>query len=503
MNEIHLFAGGGGGIIGGMLLGHTCICAVEINSYCQKVLWKRQSEGILPTFPVYGDIRKFDGTKWRGKADIVCGGFPCFIAGTKILTYTGHKNIEDIRIGDFVLTHKGRWRKVTKVGRRRNIQIRCITGGGGQYSLYTTNEHPFYSRKRYREWNNSKRTYIRLFEQAKWTKAKEITKDTFVGTIAPKTNKKVYEFSEGIFWLAGRYLADGWLATCNGKGRVVVAIGSKKAKAFEQKMEEYGFSPCVSKEHDSGYTYIFTRQYIYEFCKQFGKYANGKYIPGFIFEQNNTNLRCLFNGYFSGDGSTDKKGLKIASTVSECLALSLQLLWQKIEGIAYITKHKRKSTTIIEGRKVNTNPIYTIAFHEKTKTGFIDGQYIWRSIRENTITGQKETVYNLEVDEDNSYTANNIIVHNCTDISIAGKGVGIEGEESGLWKEMARVIGEIQPKYAFVENAPILYKRGLTTVISDFAEMGYDAVWGVLGADDVGGCHSRKRCWILATNPNL
>lgn len=77
MNELHLFAGVGGGILGGMLLGHTCVCAVEIEPYCRKVLLQRQRDGILPKFPIWDDVRTFDGNPWRGKVDIICGGFPC------------------------------------------------------------------------------------------------------------------------------------------------------------------------------------------------------------------------------------------------------------------------------------------------------------------------------------------------------------------------------------------------------------------------------------------
>jgi len=77
MNELHLFAGAGGGILGGMLLGHTTVCAVEIEPYCRKVLLQRQRDGILPKFPIWDDVCTFDGTPWRGKVDVVCGGFPC------------------------------------------------------------------------------------------------------------------------------------------------------------------------------------------------------------------------------------------------------------------------------------------------------------------------------------------------------------------------------------------------------------------------------------------
>jgi DNA (cytosine-5)-methyltransferase 1 len=77
LHELHLFAGGGGGILGGILLGHEPVCAVEIKPYCRQTLLQRQRDGLLPRFPIWDDVRTFDGTPWRGIADIVCGGFPC------------------------------------------------------------------------------------------------------------------------------------------------------------------------------------------------------------------------------------------------------------------------------------------------------------------------------------------------------------------------------------------------------------------------------------------
>lgn len=88
----------------------------------------------------------------------------------------------------------------------------------------------------------------------------------------------------------------------------------------------------------------------------------------------------------------------------------------------------------------------------------------------------------------------------CQDISAAGKGAGIEGERSGMWKEMARIIGEVRPTYAFVENSPMLTTRGLGAVLADLAKMGFNAEWGVLSSAEVGHQHIRERLWIVATN---
>jgi DNA (cytosine-5)-methyltransferase 1 len=84
----------------------------------------------------------------------------------------------------------------------------------------------------------------------------------------------------------------------------------------------------------------------------------------------------------------------------------------------------------------------------------------------------------------------------CQDISAAGRGEGIDGERSGMWREMARIIHEVRPRFVFVENSPMLTSRGLGRVLGDLASMGFNAKWGVLGANSFGAPHRRDRIWI-------
>jgi DNA (cytosine-5)-methyltransferase 1 len=88
----------------------------------------------------------------------------------------------------------------------------------------------------------------------------------------------------------------------------------------------------------------------------------------------------------------------------------------------------------------------------------------------------------------------------CQDISVAGKGAGLDGERSGMWRHMARVVGEVRPRYVFVENSPMLVTRGLDRVLGDLTALGYDTRWTVMGAADVGANHKRDRIWIVATD---
>ena len=77
IQEFHLFAGICGGIYGGELLGHECCAGVEISDFCQKVLKQRQKDGWMNPFEIYGDLRALKGKEFKGKFDVLCGGFPC------------------------------------------------------------------------------------------------------------------------------------------------------------------------------------------------------------------------------------------------------------------------------------------------------------------------------------------------------------------------------------------------------------------------------------------
>ncbi len=77
MNVLELFAGAGGGILKNGLLGHRTVCAVEVDEFRRAVLCARQDDGTFPPFPVWDDVRTFDGRPWRGIVDVVSGGFPC------------------------------------------------------------------------------------------------------------------------------------------------------------------------------------------------------------------------------------------------------------------------------------------------------------------------------------------------------------------------------------------------------------------------------------------
>jgi len=89
----------------------------------------------------------------------------------------------------------------------------------------------------------------------------------------------------------------------------------------------------------------------------------------------------------------------------------------------------------------------------------------------------------------------------CQDISVAGNQKGITGERSGLWGELCRIISEVRPKYAIVENVTALISgdsgRWFGRVLGDLAEIGYDCEWHCISASELDAHHHRDRVWVI------
>jgi DNA (cytosine-5)-methyltransferase 1 len=86
----------------------------------------------------------------------------------------------------------------------------------------------------------------------------------------------------------------------------------------------------------------------------------------------------------------------------------------------------------------------------------------------------------------------------CQDISVAGNGIGLGGERSGLFNHIARLVEETNPRFVFLENVPAIRTRGLNSVTQTFTELRYDCRWTIVSAKEVGACHLRKRWFMLA-----
>jgi DNA (cytosine-5)-methyltransferase 1 len=140
---------------------------------------------------------------------------------------------------------------------------------------------------------------------------------------------------------------------------------------------------------------------------------------------------------------------------------------------------------------VEINPYARSVLLARQRDGILDPFPIWDDIT--TFDGRK---WNGSVDVISGGFP-------CQDISTAGSGKGIAGERSGLWSQMGRIICEVQPKYILVENSPMLVSKGLDIVLADLAQMGFDAEWGIISAENTKASHQRKRIWIVAYSKML
>ena len=366
------FSGVGGFELCGLLAGIEPRWLSEIEPFAVLVTHKR-----LPGVKQYGDARKLNGRELE-PVDIITFGFPCFPKGTLVLTEEGYVPIEEITIGMKVLTHKGRWRKVTATGAKLG---ETVVLKGNHYGLECTPNHPIYSRGC-------------LTEKKIWVPAGQMKGRLWA---VPKTAESlpIPSISEDMLYAAGR-----WLCGCE---------ETEPREIAEWLTDKYG-----------------------------------KKLPGWVFGMSESCRASLLRGILD----MSRNACEI-ETESKRLAESIRLL-AEIQG--YTTAVYQRDKYVI-----------TLTHSEHMS----DELHGWYRVREIRRTNETKVVYNLTVDEDNSYVADGIVSHNCQDLSIAGKRAGLDGERSGLFHQAIRIICEMReatngkyPRYAVAENVPGLFTSG-------------------------------------------
>jgi len=408
-----------------------------------------------------------------GSPFLATASFPCFARGTLVLAREGYKPIDDVTVGDEVLTHLGRWRRVTAVMSRRKAPLRRVRAQG--VDVVTTDEHPFWARERTIE-----RNHTRSFDDPRWVTAGELTKDHFLAQVLPdvEQDRKTVEF----WWLIGRYLADGWRARRKGRpgGWTVICCAHAEADELRDRIAAAGFYSTSNATRTTVKFYI-TANSLHRFLEPFGHLARGKTLPGFALSLSRAKTAALLDGYMSGDGCAYRGGAK-ATTVSKRLAFSVALLAQRAGVVASVYRRTRTPDTIvIDGRLVRQRPTWSITVPKHNRSGFVEGRYGWKPVEGSRWHG-RGTVYNLSVDEDESYMADGAIVHNCTDLSLAGMQRGLDGKSSGAFWAFALVLRRMlsegrAPKVIMLENVHGFATgnggRDLRAACSELSSMGY------------------------------
>ena len=464
-----LFSGSGAFELGGLLAGIRPVFASEVEPFPIRVTTKR-----LPFVKHYGDVNSIRGDEVE-PVDIITFGSPCFPAGTLVLTDKGYTEIEQIEVGMRVLTHKGRWRKVTAAGSK---QAETIVLKGNHYGLECTKNHPIYCSGESR--NDNK---IKIEEEKSWIPAadmkgrlwgvpRKIEKTQMISPHYSGSRKqKPMPLMDGdFFYFVGRWLGDGWVRDGQRPGRPEGQCSGQIYLCDSYDKEDELRS--IVEKVTSSYSVERCRTAIkFRFCGQvlcnwltdnFGKYAGGKYIMPWVYTLPEEYRQAILDGLFDSDGYRPKENEWRVTTISKKLAEGLRILGEVQGYSTTVFRTVPCEYRMIEGRKVTQKPCYMVAFSRNaSRPHLTDAAHAWYRVRSAEPTGEVKTVYNLTVEDDNSYVADGIVVHNCQNLSIAGKRAGLDGKQSSLFFQAIRIIKEMRcatdgryPRFIVWENVP-------------------------------------------------
>lgn len=494
MRGLSLFTGAMGLDIGLERAGIETVHAVEKDADCRATIAANR-----PGLPLSSDV-----TALRPEdlppCDIIHGGPPCFVAGTLILTDEGYRPIESIKAGETVLTHMGRWRRVTAVMRRRDAHIRKIKAQG-VHNLRTTDGHPFFARSMSRHWREG-----RVFSKPDWIEARHIGTGHFLSQILPKVDRDDHDTR--FWWLVGRYLADGWLGDRYNRpnGRVFICSAEHEADGLELAIRKAGFNPYRSRERTAA-RFEINNVALYKFLLRFGRYAHGKVVPRCALALASAKAKALLEGYKSGDGYMERPprggiNWRVGST-SKALTLGMALLAQRAYGVvASVSMYRPASKKIIEGRTVNQRARWILNIPQRNRSAFVDGGFGWKKVKKNEPDG-REDVYNLAVAGDESYVADGAVVHNCQPFSSAGENRGSSDVRFDPFACMLDLVDAIRPPYVLIENvrgflAP-KHAETKSWVFDRLAAAGYEVTAGLYDAADFGVPQHRQRVLIVGS----
>lgn len=361
--------------------------------------------------------------------------------------------------------------------------------GFGILPTRTTAEHPYYVTK--------------PDQPMEFKKVEQLDDSWYSTMVLPDAESDGY--SKEMWWIIGRYLADGWRVERKDRpsgGRIVFAISDDKRTEFEQRLREAKLHGTYTKERTCGKYHVCNNQ-LYEYLEKFGKYAHGKRIPREALCLPREKAKYFFDGYMSGDGRSDREE---ATSTSAALILGMCIIAQRLgKSVPAVYYTRRDEKCVIKGRECRQRDTYTFRISSKSVKGHYRARYVCRELYQPTESDDFGTVYNISVEEDNSYVANGAIVHNCQDISVAGKQAGFQGNRSSLFFRVMYIIGQLKeedkPTYLFIENVKnLLSVNGgwdFARLLIEMEQRGYDAEWQVLNSKDFGVPQNRERCFII------
>lgn len=461
-----------------------------------------------------------------GDLEVFSGGTPCFVAGTMVLTEGGYKPIEEIKVGERVITHLGRLRRVVAIGSKKADNIVAVTVASRQ-PIFCTSDHKFWSAiNPHQDFRRKSDTYLKvLFDGVEFKEIAKVGVGGFVSQLNTYnlSREQVYVPSiykatiEDVIELAGWYVGDGHCRRWTGKNKkaLILSLSESKVNQFKKAFGdriEYSINP-----HGNNGVYRITVCST-ELCdwliKNFGEKSYNKTIPAWVIGGTKETQDRFIAGYMATDGFSSPRSHieKGASTTSYSLALGLADLFGKA---CVCETNVAPTKTMYDGRVVNQRKFWTVKQH--TNPNRFHKYGIWNMVRVRKIEPQNPNkVYNITVEEDHSYVVNGLCVKNCQDVSIAGKRAGMSeasGTRSSLAFHYQRIIGESRPMFTVWENVcGALSSNGgadFIWFVNKCAESGYSMAWRVLDAQYVmteefprAVPQRRRRIWLVGYKEN-
>ena len=406
-------------------------------------------------------------TGWINDALPVVGFFdaihaspPCFPAETPVVTARGVIPIEAVVVGDLTLTHEGRWRRVTAT------MSRAAEVWSDSW-LAATADHPFWTRRK---------TGPGAFDEPTWRAAADM-QGTFAAV--PRTAEPLAipplgaDRPVGVaFWyMVGRWLGDGWVRieepsdeprrphgtlsavprpclqcgeaavrngrwphmwnafcgqTCRARhqranrkrprSEILLCCASEEGDGLESKLADTGIHWRRSQERTTSRFTAADVSLARWLVSNFGRYAHGKTLPGWLFGAPDEIRRAVLDGYLDADGCVSRDGWQV-STVADGLAVGMRILASTLGYATALHRHLPRRQAHIEGRSVSERPLWTLRISPLNRYGHADGKHWWTLRRKALTSRGEERVYDLTVEEDHSFVAWGFAVHNCQDHS--------------------------------------------------------------------------------------
>ncbi len=291
----------------------------------------------------------------------------------------------------------------------------------GSEDLTVTPNHPFYAMRKVRY-----KKGIQTLVGPEWVSAGELTKDHLIAYGIDHPTLPDCFISETEAWAVGRWLADGSVDLKKSNPRIFLSIGIGKEELAREMLGRLPYAVYENKPHATATNFCFTSKEFYSLIVDAGIGAGNKRIPPYVFQLPRHLQRAVLDGYISGDGYIRVRdhGRELsACTASRELAYGISRLIRNVYHVAANISVRMQKNREIDGRDIRPNyPVYQITANldSKMRQCHEENGIIWQPVRGIEKVAGRRTVYNLSVLEDNTYAANDVIVHNCGAFSSNG-----------------------------------------------------------------------------------